>query len=494
MLLVAALIAGCGSPAPSPSAVTSASVPVAPTSSTVADEPGATSSQRSTMTPSATPDGGWPVAGAALPIFDPDGTIYTIVGEVDGAQQLVALDARGRVKPGWPFRFSNATAVRVSGEPVVGHDGSLYVTACGFPTGPCSLHDISSGGLETLPWPVRLTGMADCSGPAAGPDGTIYVTCPAGSTDGDAGLTIAVDPAAGVGRGWPVEIGGRSLAVAPDGTVYVGWWQPSDDPTAPPLSVTALAPDGSRLPGWPVSLPADLSLFTPGPNGTLYLGWYEGRQDGEGGFIARRTVHTALGPEGQPLPGWPRGSVGASTAALGPDGTLYYATAAGNLYAHDRAGQIKAGWPVRDVAASGMAGSPVYVSPLGSIYVLTAAGVTALAPEGRSLADWPWSPGPAASLSSCWRATPCANDVTDQPAFAPDDTVYVTVYREVGAAGNIVREIDAIDPNGDAKPGWPISIAATGSWQGLRVGPDGRVYVRGDLALDALMPDGARVK
>jgi len=428
-----------------------------------------------------------------LPVFGPDGTLYTTLGQADEPQELVALDARGILKPGWPFRFPDAAKIRISDEPVVGRDGWLYVTACGYPTGPCGLHRISREGTEKAPWPIALTGMTDCSGPALGSDGTVYATCSAGRRAGDAGLTIAVD-AAGVKSGWPVEIGGRSIAVASDGGIYVGWWQPSDDPAAPPLSVTALAPDGSPRPGWPVSLPADLAFFAPGPDGRLYLGWYEGMQRGEGGFIARRTVFTALGPDGRPLAGWPRGSVGASSAALGPDGMLYYATAAGNVYAHDRAGQINRGWPVRGVADSGLAGSPVYESPLGSIYVLTENNVTALAPDGRQLTGWPWGPGREGSLSWCWRDTPCADDVRDRPVFAPDGTVYLKVYRPVDETGYTAPEIDAIDPTGHTKPGWPPSIVAIGWEQWLRVGPDGRVYVQGDGGLNALMPDGTRVK
>jgi hypothetical protein len=258
------------------------------------------------------------------------------------------------------------------------------------------------------------------------------------------------------------------------------------------MTVAAFAPDGTLRPGWPRSWPAD-AFVRLAPDGTLFAWWYEDRQEGEGGFGAKRTLYAAIGTDGRTLPGWPRSSTGAaSSPAFGADGTLYYDADSGDVFARRRTGAVKPGWPVRGVGGSDLAVSPPYVSPDGSILALHHSGATWLSPGGRALASW--GPGRSGSLTSCLGATPCAMRVDDPPVFAPDGTVYVLVWVADAESGNRSAEIVALDRHGDVKPGWPqpgrgLDLAGPdGAW--LRVGPDGRVYVVGSMGLYALLPDG----
>ena len=446
---------------------------------------------------------GWPVAGATDPVFGRDGTVYAVVRTRDETPYaIVALDDGGHLKPGWPVRLS-APASEVG--LAAGRDGSLYATICEPSAAGCGLHHFTANGRVPRGWPLSLSGMTGCSAPLVGSDGAVYATCVARPDDPDpdtgltgadptTGLTIAADPASGARAGWPVHYGGDALAIAPDGTLYVNAWQSNWEGGAP-MTVAAFAPDGTLRPGWPRSWPADaFASVRLAPDGTLYAWWYEDRQEGEGGFGAKRTLYAAIGTDGRTLPGWPRSSTGAaSSPAFGADGTLYYDADSGDVYARGRKGAVKPGWPVRGVGGSQVAVSPPYVSPEGSILVLDAHVVTWLSPGGRALSSW--GPGRSGSLSYCTGgATGCAERVSAAPVFAPDRTVYILVWVTDGETWNVDTEIAALDRHGDVKPGWPrpapgLDLAGPeGAW--LRVGPDGRVYVVGSKGLYALLPDG----
>jgi hypothetical protein len=441
------------------------------------------------------------VAGATDPVFGRDGTVYAVVRTRDETPYaIVALEAGGRLEPGWPVRLpAPETSVGLA----AGRDGSLFATICEPSAAGCRLHHFTPDGRESRGWPLSLPGMTGCSAPLVGSDGSVYATCVArpdgpdpntGLTGADptTGLTIAADPVSGTRAGWPVHYGGDTLAIAPDGTLYVNAWQSYRAGEAP-MTVAAFAPDGTLRPGWPRSWPAE-AFVRLAPDGTLYAWWYEGGEEMEGGFMARRTFYAAIGTDGRMLPGWPLSSIGkASSPAFGADGTLYYDAFSGDVYARDRKGAVKPGWPVRGVGGSDLAVSPPYVSPDGSILTLEAHGVTMLNPSGKPI--WSWGPGRSGSLSYCTGgATGCAERVSDPPVFAPDGTVHVLVWVADAESGNVDKKIVALDRHGDVSSGWPRSVPGLdlagpdGAW--LRVGPDGRVYIVGSKGLYALMPDG----
>ena len=135
LLLSGVAIAACAtapSPPPRPSALTPSAAPSAIASPT----PSATSAptQVSASFPAATlrPPGtsvGWPYTvadGTREPVFGPDGTAYLLEGSADpqgrgrGWDRLVALDASGHVKPGWPIEAAPGSFL---GLPAVGTGG-----------------------------------------------------------------------------------------------------------------------------------------------------------------------------------------------------------------------------------------------------------------------------------------------------------------------------------------------------------------------------------
>ena len=516
-LLLGVVLAACvGTPtAPTPAPAS----PAAPSPSAEASSPTATPAAAPTATPIANPTPGptptpppvapttaapppgsptppvsahgWPVAGATDPVFGRDGTVYAVVRTRDETPYaIVALDGGGHLKLGWPVRLS-APASEVG--LAAGRDGSLYATICEPSTAGCGLHHFTADGRVPRGWPLSLPGMTGCSAPLVGSDRTVYATCVArpdgpdpdtGLTGADptTGLTIAADPVSGARAGWPVHYGGDALAIAPDGTLYVNAWQSNWEGGAP-MTVAAFAPDGTLRPGWPRSWPAD-AFVRLAPDGTLYAWWYEGGVGMEGGFMARRTFYAAIGTDGRTLPGWPRSSIGlASSPEFGADGTLYYDAESGDVYARDRKGAVKPGWPVRGVGGSGLAVSPPFVSPDGSILALDHSGATWLSPRGKPI--WSWGPGRSGSLTSCLGSTPCAERVDDPPVFAPDSTAYILVWVADAESGG--AEIVALDRHGDVKPGWPQPCRG---WAVAGVGPDGRVYIVGSKGLYALLPDG----
>ena len=145
-------------------------------------------------------------------------------------------------------------------------------------------------------------------------------------------------------------------------------WDPVRGVIDDDAELSAFGPNGTPSPGWPVPVP-NIGRYLVGPQGVVV--WSLIDDVGELCMNPRRTVYTVLGPDGRILPGWPRGSTGfASFPVVGADGTVYV-SATDKVYAHDRAGDVKAGWPVVvPGAGNGCGPETPHMAPDGTIYVL----------------------------------------------------------------------------------------------------------------------------
>ncbi len=325
------------------------------------------------------------------------------------------------------------------------------------------------------------------------PNGTAYLT----SERPVSPRIIAIDASGAVEPGWPIDLDDREWSdqqVGADGSVFMvrrpigtPTWDEARGRVDDDAELFAFAPDGMPRPGWPVAVP-DIRGFSVGPQGNVTV-WSLIDDVGELCTDPRRTLYTVLGPDGRSLPGWPRGSTGyASFPVVAADGTLSYVSATDKLYAHDRGGEVKAGWPVAvPGAGNGCGPESPYLAPDGTIYVM-GDEVEALAPDGRSRPGWPYRPagqliGPCLD-SECYGGH-------GAPAFGLDGTVYVVDFHT--DASGTRAEIVALDRRGKLKPGWPYRLPfdpASVAIGLLSVSRDGRLFVRGGDLLLALDPEG----
>ena len=520
-LITAVLLAGCGSrtvptiPSPTPTAPALAS-PTGPAPSSTSAVASPTASRTDTASPSSsTPfpasssawrTNGWPITAAdfrGTPIFGPDGTVHFVTDmrpeSDDYLPGLVAVDAAGYVKPGWPVEARPGSQF---GSRAVGPDGSLYAEECGGPEAGCVLHRLGTDGRESPGWPFALGQVMACSegyhclaSLNVGSDGVAYL----GATDdGWASVQLAaVDASGNVKPGWPVSLDlgepwSVQVQVSPDGSMFVSWWSGLSG-VKNVANLWAIEPDGSTRSGWPVSVPGVQGGVLFGPQG-MVVAWSWVDNEGQLCFEPRRTVFTVLGPDGRTRPGWPRGSTGfASIPVVDAAGTVYYVSETGKVYAHDRSGEIKSGWPVQVPGAlhGGCAGSVgPYLAPDGTILVL-GDEVEARSADGSSRPGWPYRPSGRLQLPCPgWGDTDCFFNHVN-PVAGLDGTVYVVVYRETSAGPGL--EVVALDSRGQVKPGWPYRLPidpASETVDSMTLTPDGRLLVRGGRLLLALDPDG----
>lgn len=428
-------------------------------------------------------------------MFSADGTAYLLTGGPES--QLVALDRAGHLKPGWPIDERPGSDF---GSPAVSTDGSVYLEDCAGPTVGCVLHRLDAAGRDPAGWPIELPLDFACSNEGrcaperviVGPDGTAFVS----HWRESGGLQIlAIDRSGKIKPGWPIAPGASGglwwtdVQIGADGTLFM--FGMPDDGVQPDSSIAAFGPDGRLRAGWPVSVP-DRSRYLLGPQGTVVV-WSLSDDVGELCSNPRRTVFTVLGPDGRTLSGWPRGSTGfASFPAVGGDGTVYYVSATYKVYAHDRSGEVKAGWPLEvPGAGDGCGPEGPSLAPDGTIFVV-GDEVTALSPDGRPPSGWPYRP--AGSLVGPCLDSECYGG-HGRPAFGPDGTSYLVVYR--GEPGAVTAEVVAVDRQGQVKPGWPYRLPFDANTMFISAGvsPDGRLIVRGGgfspYVLLALDPDGS---
>jgi hypothetical protein len=498
-LIGACLLVACA-PAASPEPATSP-MPSASTATSSAPVPTATP-----LEPPSRAASEWPFAleGTNAVELGPDGTAYIMADGPEGGQRsVVALDSGGRVTMRWPL--APTTDYELVSH-AIGPDGSPYVTECGAFKG-CLLHRLDATGRDAAGWPFEVPADLACRDE----DRWCYVEAQVRSSGGawisahghQSGALdlIAVDEHGATVPGWPVEIDGERWwsyqTLAPDGTVFLVS-RPIGTPTFEAgrkvdsgAELWAFDADGEPRAGWPVPVP-DIGGYWLAPSGNVVVGSLLDNRE-ELCASPRRTVFTVLGPDGHTLPGWPRGSTGyASAPVVAEDGTLYYITAAGNLYGHDSRGEVKPGWPAAIPGAvnSGCGQAAPLLSPDGSIYAV-GDEITARSPDGRLRPGWPYVPD--GKLTWPCLDTDCPGHST-RPVFGADGTVYFVTYGS--NATEAWFDVVALSREGRLVPGWPyrLPIDPTIDELELTVSPNDRLFVRSQRILLALDPAGQLAK
>jgi len=281
----------------------------------------------------------------------PDGTIYfgqalhvwkgsTTTGfSVPGHERrLYALDPNRTVE--WTFGVGQQDiATHISIDP----NGTLYFgTVEGqYEQAECRFYAVSPEGWEK--WSVLLSASGTILSPALARDGTIYV-------GGD--RLRALNPQDGSIK-WEYDIQtttsiAAAPAVGPDGTVYVCTRPGAIDDYS---KILAIHPDGTTK--WELAVGVMETSPAISEEGTIYMtSWVPRNTRAESGI---QTGLTAITPEGQVIwsyettfPDWhfnpdqrgmPWGSD--SSPIVGSDGTIYFGTDVGLVYAVNADGTLK---------------------------------------------------------------------------------------------------------------------------------------------------------
>jgi outer membrane protein assembly factor BamB len=385
---------------------------------------------------------------ASSPAIGSDGTVY--VGSDDGC--LYAVNPEGLLV----WRYQTGGSVRSS--PAIATDGTIYVGS----------HDDRLYALNpdgTLRWSY-LTGGDISSSPAIGLAGTVYV----GSLD-----TLYAFGVDGIPR-WRYDIGhqiGRaSVAIGADGVVYCG-----SEGSSSSDNLHALNPDGSLV--WSVSTSGTVSSSPAiAADGTIYIGSADGyfyalNPDGtlqwtfpsyerttsaavsaDGTIYYGRTACLyALDPDGTAKWRYWTGGFVESSPSIGPDGTIYFTSGDGYLYALNGTSRLAdSPWPKfhRDLQNTGrsdqgwsrlmMAGAPVLTpDSAGFLIHLINAGTVEASVSSLEFLDTPDS---AYMRDFRIDADHCGYPIPDlMPGTGPGDTVRFTV--PVTFAPNGTQMIDA---------------------------------------------------
>ncbi|MFL5673404.1 MAG: hypothetical protein ACJ779_00205 [Chloroflexota bacterium] len=328
--------------------------------------------------------------------------------------------------------------------------GSRYEIGCDDDS-KCFLTLYGSAGTKQDGWPVALAGNCDGSNVAVGPEESAFVECTA---DGKAVVT-GLDRSGNALPGWPVKLKGpaassywndftypevsRHVAVGPDGTVYAAA-SPKGEKS---YVIHRLARDGHERAGWPVAFAAGLHGFTVERDGVLVAWSYE-HPLAEMQFDARRTEFTEMGQDGKVLAGWPRGSTGAASGpVVSDDGMLFYVSASGKIWGHDRHGEIIAGWPYELASPAAPA-----LRADGSLMFIESSRVVVLDGHAKNVGHWPYT------TKGSFIAPGCDTGDYSYPldATARDGTLYLA--SSDGSRSAIV----ALRPDGSIVDGWPYAV------------------------------------
>jgi outer membrane protein assembly factor BamB len=233
----------------------------------------------------------WSRECLASPVVGQDGTIYVTIGE----DMLFAVTPNGQQK--WVFAFAHDWEMSFT-SPAIDQNGVIYLASEGKDNGLiCSrIYAVNPDGSQRWVYPVDDNRFVRAS-PAVGPDGRIYIATKA-NEDGLPAKLIVLSPDGQKVWDYTVEQVHQtpddsysSPSLGADGLIYFG---------AETGFLYALNPDGSLNWKFPVEYGINWSSPALAPNGTLFIGTVGGA-DFAGRFYAFKT--TSLGYAAAP---WPR--------------------------------------------------------------------------------------------------------------------------------------------------------------------------------------------
>ena len=321
--------------------------------------------------------------------------------------------------------------------------------------------------------------------PVVAPDGTTYELVPTMDSAYNSQWSIVTSNIGGrPGTGWTYPLErcwepGETL-VGNDGTTYITWWyQVGEEWAGKPAELVVLGPEGVRT-----------RMQSPGyieqaPDGTLFVSSMEVDEDGPHEPTFRSMSVVALGPDGNPKPGWPFTTTDPSSRSeYGPDGTVYLtqSTDAGDrLIALDANGQIKAGWPYAipgalewTICGAGCANVPdaPLIAPDGSIYDNFLSGIYVVGADGRPRKGWPYL-----LPKETWVPSACRQDTPGCEGFDPVLTDEGRIYLPRTDVRYATEHDDmmCLLLDGSLCPGWPVRLP--GSVGNFEVGAGGTVHV-----------------
>jgi hypothetical protein len=466
LIVVAGLVAACGSaPSTAPSAPSAS-----PSGSTASSS--ASASPRIAATPPASPSLTPPPGSASLPVHGSarelsdhvvlmapaaDGGLYIVIPARTAPALLALLDASGQPRAGWPLSLAGVTSC---GQLLAAEDGSVRVlcgldSLYGSPHAPTRAFAFDSSGRSLVGWPVDPKPSAaargfdwSATGRVVGDELTLF-TGVVDTTTENATFVGTLGTVAGNGEVKPgTQVPMKSCCVhvfgiGPDGVGYdVAPGAASFEEPDGPSSIAAMDASGLRA-GWPVSIDGVASAPAFGPAGRIVLSV---------GSTRRQTTRIlAFDREG--------------TAAAARSAELPLATIDKNT--GDTGG-----------CTVGMPAAPI-VAQDGTIFIYSEidSAVLALDSSLGTMTGWPFEiatrlvrarPG----LESEHEAGYCPASVV--PATGPDGTLYLLLEaRNAAVGGSFV----AVGPNGKVRSGWPVELKRPGAefWS-VVVGSDGTVY------------------
>jgi outer membrane protein assembly factor BamB len=286
---------------------------------------------------------------SSAPIVGADGTIYVASSDNNLYGHLYAIDPSGVQK--WRFK----TCSHISSSPAITGDGTIYVES-----EDGNLYAINSED-GTQWWKFSIGGGTEISSPTVGADGTIYTVC-------DGGL-CAIHPD-GTPKWTFTTIVGSAPQGAPaidrNGTIYVGAVHCKEQTVVCWGDLYAINPDGTQR--WKFTTAGYVeSGPVIGPDGTIYV--VDNERDETTAWLPSRLY--AVNPEGRLKWKFSAGkrAFDNSAPALGPDGTIYFASSDCNFYALNSDGTRKWTFKLCPYRYSIPFPSPPTVAGDGAIYV-----------------------------------------------------------------------------------------------------------------------------